>query len=166
MGIYPLESLLSVRRYREEDAARAVKAAEAEVRSAQDAVEARKKELQAFRLWRADEEERRYAAVMGRPCSIKDIDDLKAGLSQLAAQEILREESVDKAQKAHLKAQTQLEGARIAAKNAQKETAKILAHKEIWAEEDKKESERKEDLELEEFRPVSRKGAEAEGDDA
>ena len=166
MGVYPLESLLSVRKYREDEAARTVKAAESEVKTAKDAVDARQSELQAFRLWRADEEKRRYAAVMGKPCTIKDIDDLKAGLAQLAAQEIVREEAVSKAEKAHLQAQTRLEGARLAAKNAQKETAKIMAHKDIWAEEDKRESERKEDLELEEFRPVSRKGAEAEGDDA
>ena len=166
MGVYPLESLLSVRKYREEEAARSVKSAESDVKAAQEAVDARQSELQAFRLWRADEEERRYAAIMGKPCTIKTIDDLKAGLSQLAAQEIVREEAVDKAKKAHLQAQNQLEGARAAAKKAQKETAKIQAHKEIWAEEDKKETERQEDLELEEFRPVSRKGAEAEGDDA
>ncbi len=166
MGSYPLESLLSVRRYREEETSRAVKTAEEEVKAAEGIVEARKTELREFQVWRVDEEERRYDAIMGKPCVIKDIDDLKAGIAQLAAQEVLKEEAVDKAEKELQQTIKNLDSARVAAKKAQKETAKIQAHKEIWAEEDKKESERKEDLELEEFRPLSRKGAEAEGEDA
>ena len=56
--------------------------------------------------------------------------------------------------------------AQEAVKTARKNTSKIQAHKDIWQEEAKKEAEHKEDLELEEFRPISRKGAEAEGEDA
>ena len=56
--------------------------------------------------------------------------------------------------------------ARENARKAMKNTAKITAHKDIWAEEAKKEAEHRADLELEEFRPISRLGAEAEGEDA
>ena len=59
-----------------------------------------------------------------------------------------------------------LEECRAQAKQAMKNTAKITAHKDIWAEEAKKEAEHKADLEMEEFRPLSRLGAEAEGEDA
>ena len=45
-------------------------------------------------------------------------------------------------------------------KLAKKNTAKIEAHHEIWKEIEKKEQERKEDLEAEEFKPLSPLGTE------
>ena len=166
MENYPLESLLSVRHYREEGAKRRVRGAENAVREAEAAVEERKKELEEFRIWRRDEEERRYESIMNRPMSIGQLDDFKMGLALLAAQESDREQAVVKAEKEVDLRRTELGKAQEAAKLARKNTSKIQAHKDIWQEEAKKEAEHKEDLELEEFRPISRKGAEAEGEDA
>ena len=42
--------------------------------------------------------------------------------------------------------------AREAARLAQHETSKILAHRDIWREQAKREAERREDLEMEEFK--------------
>jgi type III secretion protein O len=97
--------------------------------------------------------------------SIGQIEDFKAGLALLADRETRKEEDVAKARKEAEKARQTLEKARADAKTAQKNAAKIAAHKDIWSVEAKKEAERLEDLELEEFRPISRKGAEAEGED-
>ena len=166
MERYPLESLLSVRNYREEEASRAVRHAEENVRLAENAITARKEELKQYREWRILEEDRRYDAIMGKLCSLKELDDLKAGFAQLAAQEVAKEQAVLKAENDLADSRKNLDNARVCAKTAQKETAKIRAHKDIWTAEEKKEAERKEDLELEEFRPLSRKGAEAEGEDA
>ena len=166
MGAYPLESLLSVRRYRESQAAVAVRAAEEDLKQAEALVERSRVELAEYKSWRRLEEDRRYDAIMAKPCTLEKLDAFKDGLAQLAGGELLKEEAVQKAEKNVVRCETALQDARTAARAAQKETAKIQAHKDIWSEEDKKEAERREDLELEEFKPLSRKGAEAEGDDA
>ena len=85
MDVYPLESLLSVRHFREEGAKRSVRYAEYAVREAEEEVIKRKEELEAFRKWRIEEEERRYDAIMNKPMSIRQIDVFKAGLAKLAA---------------------------------------------------------------------------------
>lgn len=163
---YPLDSLLSVRHFREEGAKREVRYAELAVREAEEEVLRRKKALQDFRIWRGEEEERRYDAIMNKPMSIREIDAFKAGLARLAAEETMKEEDVRKAELKAAEAQKALEASRENAKKAMKNTAKITAHKDIWAEDAKREAERMADLELEEFRPISRRGAEAEGEDA
>ena len=78
----------------------------------------------------------------------------------------MKEEDIRKAEQKAAEAQKALETARENARKAMKNTAKITAHKDIWSEEAKKEAEHMADLELEEFRPISRLGAEAEGEDA
>lgn len=166
MDAYPLESLLSVRHFREEEAKRSVRYAELAVREAEQEVLERQKQLEEYRQWRLEEEERRYDSIMNKIMTMRALDDFKAGLAQLAATEALKEEEIRKAEKKVLEAQNVLNKARETAKQALKNTTKIQTHKNIWMEEWKKEAEHREDLELEEFRPISRIGAEAEGEDA
>ena len=166
MESYPLDSLLSVRHFREENAKSEVRYAELAVREAEEEVLSRRKALEDFHAWRLEEEERRYDAIMNKPMSIRQIDIFKAGLAKLAAEEALKEEDIRKAELKVEEAKKALDTARENAKKAMKNTAKITAHKDIWAEEAKKEAEHMADLELEEFRPISRHGAEAEGEDA
>ncbi|WP_446424041.1 type III secretion system stalk subunit SctO [Mailhella sp.] len=166
MDSYPLESLLSVRHFREEEAKRTVRYAELAVREAEEAVLAQKKALEEFRVWRVQEEERRYDAIMNTVMDTRELDSFKAGLVALAAMEAEREEDIRRAEKKAEESRKALDNAREAAKLALKNTAKIQTHKDIWAEEAKKDAEHREDLELEEFRPISRLGAEAEGEDA
>lgn len=165
MEVYPLESLLTVRHYREESAKRRVRNAESALREAEENIERKRKELEEYRCWRIEEEDRRYEAIMNVPMSLDKLDAFKAGLSRLAAGETDREQAVLDAKKQAETRRSELEKAREDAKTASKNTSKIQAHKDIWKEDAKKEAERKEDLELEEFRPISRKGAEAEGED-
>ena len=166
MYSYPLESLLSVRHFREEEAKRSVRYAELAVREADDEVLARKKALEEFRAWRTREEERRYDSIMNTVMSPRELDAFKAGLAALAAMDAEKEEDIRRAEKKAEECRKALDKAREAAKLALRNTAKIQTHKEIWAEEAKKDAEHREDLELEEFRPISRFGAEAEGEDA
>ena len=166
MERYPLEALLSVRLYREEGAKRGVRNAEGALREAVAAVDKKWKALEEVRIWRVEEEDRRYEAIMNVPMSMEKLDAFKNGLALLAAQENDREQAVAQAQKTVERRREELRKAQEAVKAARKNTSKIQAHKDIWQEEARKEAEHKEDLELEEFRPISRKGAEAEGEDA
>ena len=165
MDSYPLESLLSVRHYREEEAAGQVRDAEQRCREAEKRTEELQKELHSFRIWRREEEDRRYDAIMDTPMSLEALERFKAGLAALAEQETKKQDGLLQAEKAREDCTARLTQARDRARLAQKETAKIQAHKDIWSQEARKQAERQEDLELEEFRPLSRRGAEAEGED-
>ncbi|MBO4312447.1 MAG: YscO family type III secretion system apparatus protein [Desulfovibrionaceae bacterium] len=162
MGSYPLEMLLTVRRHREDAAANNVKRAESSLKAAEQLAETRRSELAQYQAWRSEETERRYEAIMGSRCTLKELDDFRAGLAALDAREAMKAEAAELAARDAEMMRGNLEKARAAARAAQKERAKIQAHKDIWTEGDKKEAERKEDLELEEFRPVFRQGAEGE----
>ena len=94
MERYPLEALLSVRHYREEGAKRRVRGAENALREAEAEMEKKKKELEAFRIWRVEEEDRRYAAIMGVPMRMEKLDAFKNGLALLVAQENDKEQAV------------------------------------------------------------------------
>lgn len=65
MEKYPLAPLLKVREYREDAAKNALSAAERAVVEAQEAVERCRGELERYKVWRQEEVERRYDAIMG-----------------------------------------------------------------------------------------------------
>ena len=166
METYPLESLLAVRHYREESAKRHVRSAEHALHEAEQDAARKEQELKQYRIWKQQEEDRRYEAIMNTAMTHEDLDGFKAGLAVLSAEEAQREHAVLQAAEEVKSCRSELDAARERAKKASRNTSKIQTHKDIWSEEAKKEAEHKEDLELEEFRPLSRKGAEAEGEDA
>lgn len=159
---YPLESLLSVRTYREDAAKRNLVRAQQAIREAEAEKVKREEELEAWRVWRVEETDRRYAAFLGKPTQIEQIDAFNHGLSILAEDELVKIAAVDTAQENVEKCKTACEQAKTNAKEARKNTAKIETHKSIWQEDAKKEAERLEDLEMEEFKPVLVQGEGAE----
>ena len=92
MEKYPLAPLLKVREYREDAAKNALSAAEA-----QEAVERCRGELERYKVWRQEEVERRYDAIMGKGLSLKELDVFKAGLGALADGELKLEEAIAQA---------------------------------------------------------------------
>ena len=160
MDAYPLAPLLSVREYREEAAKNAVRAAENAVQQAEAEVARRERELEEYRIWRVEEETRRYDAIMGTVLTLEELDTFKAGLASLIDKERKHEEMVTEALRQVEKCREAVRKARDQAARARRETSKILAHKDIWMEEAKKEAARLEDLEMEEFKPLPPQGAE------
>jgi type III secretion protein O len=142
-----------------------VRNAEQALHDSESLVKIKYEELEAYRIWRKEEEERRYDHIMNTAMSIQQLDHFKSSLAVLADREKTKEEDVFKAQKETERCRIALDNAIAAARQAQKNTSKIQVHKDLWSEESKKEAEHQEDLELEEFRPLSRKGAEAESED-
>lgn len=151
---YPLEPLLTVRRYREDSAQRAVQRAEEAVLEAQKHLAVQEEKRITYCQWRIEEENQRYDAIMEHILSLQELDTFKAGLAALAAEERQHEEAVARAQGELKKAQDALPAVREAARKAQRESAKIIAHKDIWMIEAHQEAARKEDLEMEEFMPM------------
>lgn len=154
MARYPLQPLLSVRHYREKAAQNVLRQAEREASEAETALREAEKELERYRFWRMEEEDRRYAAIMGQLLSLDDLDAFKAGLGSLRDGELAREENVAKAGQTRIKARQAVDEAKSGLNKARRDTARILAHKDIWMAMDRREAERKEDLESEEFKPM------------
>ncbi len=152
---YPLEPLLTVRHFRENAAQNLLRRREQEVRDAEALITQRQRELEEYRIWRLEEEERRYGEILGQEITMVELDKFRTGLGALANEEQARILAVDQARMELEKCRTAVEQAREAVRTAQKETAKIVAHKDIWKAEAKKEAERQEDLETEEFKPRS-----------
>lgn len=152
---YPLEALLRVRRLRESDAERAVSAAQSALRAAREALEAKKAAFEQWLRWRAEEVDRRYAAFLGKKTAIAGVLDFNGGIAALYAEEAVKKAEVASAEKDVADCEARLEEARAAAKRARKNTAKIEIHKSVWMEDEKKERERAEDKEFEEFKGAS-----------
>ena len=149
---YPLQSLLTVRYFREEGAKNEVRAAERRLAEAREQVQKKEEELNRYRAWRPEEENRRYEAIMGENLSLDDIARFRAALGALAEEELARVQAVTEAEKIVSLKEAEVVTAREAVAEARREAAKIEAHRDIWMVEAKKEAERLEDLELEEFK--------------
>lgn len=152
MPSYPLQSLLTVRHFREEGAKNEVRAAERRLAEAREEVRKKEEELERYRIWRPEEENRRYDAIMGETMSLEEVAGFRASLGALAEGEQERILSVTEAEKAVGQKEREVAAAREAVAEARREAAKIEAHRDIWLAEAKREAERQEDLELEEFK--------------
>ena len=162
MEAYPLAPLLKVREYRENAAKNALRAAERAVIEAREDVERCREELERYKVWRLEEADRRYGTIMGKALSLMELDAFKAGLGALADGELRREEAIAAALAEVKKREAAVLKAREAARLAQHETSKILTHRDIWLEQARREAERREDLEMEEFKTVPPQDTESE----
>lgn len=160
MEKYPLQALLNVRQYREKNAQHAVLSAEKAYADYVKQCTEQTQEIQNYHTWRLTEEEKKYTEIMGNCLTVQDLDDFKQYFGLLKAKELAMEEELAKLEQMKQEAKEQLVLRKEEFKTAQKNTAKIEAHKNIWKQEDKKEQERKEDLEAEEFKPLSPIGTE------
>ena len=161
MEAYPLESLLSLRRFREESTGRRVAAAQSECRVAEEAVKKEEEALERWRVWNAKEVSRRYEGLIGQKTTIGGLENFHRSLASLASEELEREMSLDDARKRSDAARRTLEESKKAALQARKSCAKMEKHRSLWMEEAKKLEEQAQDRALEEFKPVNRFGAEA-----
>ncbi|MBO5658655.1 MAG: YscO family type III secretion system apparatus protein [Duodenibacillus sp.] len=151
---YPLDALLFVRGFREEAAKRRVTSAQFALKQANEKVQVTQAQLEAWRLWREEETERRYQSLLGKPTRIEAINRFNADLGRMAQDELVKLAAVEEAKAALLEAENRLATAKDDVRKTRKETAKIETHKAIWSEESKKEAERAEELEFEDFIPL------------
>ena len=156
--LYPLQALLSVRHYREDAARNALRLEERRLVQAREEVGRRQAELERYRVWRQEEEERRYAAIayLGASLSLEEVANFRASLGALATGEQERFQAVRQAEEQVRQQEQAVAGAQRAVALARREAAKIEKHRDIWQENAKREQEHLEDLELEEFATTSR----------
>lgn len=149
---YPLQSLLTVRHFREDAARNELRAAERRLAEAREEVRKKERELARYRIWRPEEEKRRYDAIMGETMNLDELAEFRASLGALAEGEQERVLAVAEAEKTVAQKEREATAAQEAVAEAHREAAKIEAHRDIWLAGAKKEAERREDLELEEFK--------------
>ncbi len=148
--LYPLSGLLKVRLFREAEAEKIVRAAELELRLAEDESAKRREDLKNYRVWRSEEVERRYAAIINTLVSSGELGIFRGGLAALDEGERKRNEEFEAALKTESERAEALARAREQASAMRRETAKIEAHRKTWLDEEVKKGERREEMELEE----------------
>ena len=148
---YELQSLLRIRFMREDRASSELTAARQAVAMAQEALDARKRELAEYARTREERRDRIYATVMGRPVSREQLDLAQEGVARIDEEGALKADNVTRAQ-GELK--TREEAAAVAHSNfiaASKDRMKIDEHKAEWLIRDAKEQEARAECELEDF---------------
>jgi type III secretion protein O len=152
---YPLEDLLRVRSYREEEAAAKVTQCRSAVERAAQVVDECNRALHEYSAWRVQREAELYQELFRQQVQLKELDDLKFEILQLREQESLYVQQVHDAEKALQEARDALYASRKLHHAAYKDVEKIGAHKGIWAREIRKQNEEFEERELEDFRVTS-----------
>lgn len=160
MEKYPLQSLLDVRKYREQNAQNAVRQAESQYKECVNTCLNQQKKIEEYQAWKIEEEERKYTEILGSKLHIDDLENFKQYFALLKDKGLKLEEELYNLEKQKDTAKQAVEQKKEEFKLAKKNTAKIEAHHDIWKQAEKKEQERKEDLEAEEFKPLSPVGTE------
>lgn len=110
------------------------------------------KELADYKHWRPQREDELFMQLKRQPVKMQGIDDYKAALSLLRERENVLVAQLEQAEKALASSQAALNEAQTQHANAVKAKEKFAEFLEAWNLETERQQERKEDLEMEEFR--------------
>ena len=148
---YLLQPLLRIRAMREDRAAGELTAARRAVRTAQDALNERKLELEDYLQTKDARRDRIYDAIIGHAVSREQIDLANEGVARIDEEGVLKEDNVRRAENELKEKERAEDAARAAFSLATKNRMKIDEHKAVWLAEDAAEQERREEGELEDF---------------
>ncbi len=146
-----LHDLLKIKHIREQSAEREVRKCQSQLEKAQQEVKNRQTAFEEYVEWRVQEEKRLYDNIINAEIHQNDLDKLKQEVAILREKDVTLEQAIAEAEK-------EVEVAKLALLEAQQQHAKAMQAVEkfeeftkIQDEEAKKEAERLEDLEMEEF---------------
>ncbi len=148
---YPLQGLLQLRSRRREDAERAVREKKQLLAAAVQKEEQAKAELENFKIWKQEETDRRYEAIMGKIMKQNKIEQFNADLKNLDVQEGEKASALAERQKETAEARTALKDALDELQRRFKGEQKLERHKAIWGTEQRKHEEYLSEQELEDF---------------
>lgn len=148
---YALQSMLKIRVMREDRAQTELTGARRARAVAEEELEEKKKELAKFEETKEERRDKVYDAVIGRVCSMEDLDKARDAVTKIDEEGMLLEEAKLKAKTNYDKKDEEAEGARVRYVAAMKNLSKIEEHKKAWEEIDRKEQQMREDAEMEEF---------------
>ncbi len=148
---YALQSLLDIRLMREDKASGELTAARQAVRTAEAALDDRRRELAEFERTREERRDRIYDAIMGRPVSREQVDLAQEGVARIDEEGTLKADNVLRAEGELKKKEYEAEAARDVFIAATKNRMKIDEHRAVWMAEEAKEEEHRAEGELEDF---------------
>ena len=148
---YALQSLLRIRLMREDRASSELTAARQAVARAQDALDARKRELADYNKTREERRDRIYATVMGRPVTREQLDLAQEGVARIDEEGTLKADNVARAESDLHAREKAVEVAHSNFVVASKNRMKIDEHKADWLIRDAKEQDARAEGELEDF---------------
>ena len=136
---------------REDRAAGELTAARQALVAAEETLAARRRELEDFEATKDERRDSIYAAVMGRTVSREQLDMVTEGVARIDEEGVLKADNVVRAEGVLHEKEEASAAAQSALNLAIKNRMKIEEHRQQWVEQDRKEQERLEDIELEDF---------------
>lgn len=161
---YALQSMLKIREMREDRA-------QAELIGAKALRAQAEKELQRCadrrRQYEEAKEERRdrvYAAVIGRTVKMDDLDKARDAVTRIDEEGILLAKAEHEAEDVFKQKDAAAEAARAVLSAATRNKEKIVQHRLIWEEEDRRLREMQADAEMDEFAEIRRRDGNVDAD--
>lgn len=148
---YILQPLLNIRAMREDRALGELTAAKHAVRTAEEALDDRKRELADFERTKEERRDRIYEAIIGRQVNRNQIDMAQEGVARIDQEGAIRADNVHQAENELKRKQSEAAAARVVFVEASKNHMKIDEHKTAWREKEEKEAEARAEIELEDF---------------
>ena len=133
---YLLQPLLNIRTTREERAAGELVAAKRSLAEAEDALAARKRDLEEFEKTKEERRDRIYDAIIGRPVSRDRIDMANEGVARIDEEGALKADNVARAEADRREREAGVQTARANFGQAVKNRAKIVEHRDVWRRDD------------------------------
>ena len=148
---YALQPLLKIRTMREDRASGELVAAKRHLAVAEEALEARRRDLAEWEATKEGRRDRIYAAVIGRTVSRDQLDMANEGVARIDEEGALKADNVVRAEGEVREREVAAETARVNLTAATKNRMKIDEHKSVWLQAEAAEQERLAEGELEDF---------------
>ena len=146
-----LHELLKIKNIREQSAETEVRKCKNRVEEAKEEVKKKQQEFEEYVEWRGKEEQRLYDNIINAEVRQNDLDNLKKKIALLREKDVTLEQAVAEARKKVEQEELALEKAREEHAKAMQAVQKFEEFTKVQDAEAKKEAERVEDLEMEEF---------------
>lgn len=136
---------------REDRASGELVAAKRELVQAEEALAARRRDLEAYEETKEERRDRIYDAIIGREVSRDQIDIANEGVARIDEEGVLKADNVKRAEGVVKEKEAAADAARANLNLAIKNRMKIDEHKAVWLENEAKEQDARAEGELEDF---------------
>ena len=148
---YALQPLLRIRTMREDRAAGELTVARLALVEAEEALAARRRELEDYESTKEERRDRIYDTVIGRSVSREQLDLACEGVARIDEEGVLKADNVSRAEAERKTREEATEVARANLNLATKNRMKIDEHRAVWLEAEAREEEARAEGELEDF---------------
>lgn len=148
---YELNDMVRIRAMREDRSAAGLVAARRVVSRAQEALELSRRNLAEYEATKESRRNRIFAAVVGRAVTMDELDLAREGIARIDEEGILKADNALRAEAELKKRRDEAEVCHMAFVSASKRRMKIAEHRVAWEIEEEAASERRQEVELEDF---------------